>query len=143
MTDRRTIYLANLKPKKDEIRFMIPGRCSGSWLDPESKGCGHIVRIHYMVAPRGSRRWKKALPKAAGCPICGCLYPFAFYKLKQDDAYQPGDEEERDIRLLHLDLNAMAKGKDPSYDLPLEDRVRIHCLQHRRLGECRHEKAAT
>jgi hypothetical protein len=114
-------YLRALRPKKDPISFMWPGRCNGLWLDKDSKGCGHVVRIHYMAS-------RKAHPRAAVCPICGQQYPFAFYKLKGDRDYVPSEEEERDIRLLHADVQRMAKGKDPSYDLPLEERIRIHSL---------------
>jgi len=121
-------YFRNLKPKKDPIRFMVPGRCTGLWIDKDSKGCGHVVRINYMHAPRGSRRGKKAHARYAGCPICGTRYPFAFYKLKGDDDYKPKPEEEQDIRLLFADVKRMAEGKKPSYEISLEERVKLHSL---------------
>lgn len=124
--ERRAAAVAALRPKKDPIHFIRPGRCTGLWLDKDAKGCGHVVRIHYMSPPVGSRRRKKFRVDAAVCPICGANYPFAFYKLKADDEYVPSPEEEQDIRLLHLDLQRMAKGEEPEYDPSLEDRIRWH-----------------
>lgn len=127
MSERNVAYLKNLMPNRDPIVFMRPGRCTGFWLDKEAKGCGHVVRIHYMRADTIKRR-RKAPPDAAVCPICGERYLFAFYKMKADDGYQPSAEEEQDIRKLYADLKRMAGGKEPRYDLPLEERIRIHSL---------------
>lgn len=123
-------YAASVQPKRDAIKFIRPGRCGGFWLDKESKGCGHVVRLHYLSGPLKSlRSGRRALAKDATCPICGERYPFAFYKMKGDEDYKPTEDEENDIRLLWADLKLIAKGGDAKYDLGLAERVRIHCRQ--------------
>lgn len=116
-------HLSTLKPKRARIVFMLPAVCNGFWLDPESNGCGHVVRAHYMENP-------KALATAAVCPICGERYVFAFYKLKADRDYQPTPEEDADIRAFWLTGKRIVQGKqEPGETVSLAERVRIHCRQ--------------
>lgn len=135
--ERRRDALKALRPKTDPIRFIRPGRCSGSWLDKNAKGCGHVVRLHYMLPPtrtklgRLSKRWQRAFAwiRFAMCPICGEQYLFAFYKLKGDDEYVARAEEEQDIRAFWADARRIAvTGADPAYGRTRDELIAIHSL---------------
>lgn len=134
--DGRRIYWQTLDPRKDPLRFIKPGRCSGVWTEPGtgSSGCGHIVRLSYMTPTK--RRRDLPVAYSAECPICGTSYPFHLVKLVLDGDYKPEREEAEDLRAMYADIKRISKGEGSTYDPPFEARVRVHCLTFRKDGNC-------